>query len=704
MRLVSWIPFSPFFLLFLIGSTRLADGSGVGFDQRVDRAAKKQPNVLFIFCDDLGWGDFGVLHQNRSQNSKKHRTPNIDRMASEGVLMTAHYCGAPVCAPSRATLLSGVHQGHAEVRDNQFDKALANNHTLATVLRDAGYATWMVGKHGLQGEGDNPQEWPAYPTKRGFDRFYGYVRHADGHVHYPADPWPLGNSDAHRSGKQVWSGEVEVSDGLSKCYTTDLFTARAKKWVVEHVQSKKPRPFFLYLAYDTPHAALQLPTGPFPAGAGLDGGLEWIGESGKMINTAVGEVDSFRHPDYVERGWKDVEERFATMVRRIDDCVGDLLQTLRDLGIDEETIVVISSDNGPLNVSYLSGQPIEANSFQSYGPFDGIKRDCWEGGIRMATVAWGPGYIGTNLVDDHPSQSQDWMATFADFAGTLPPARCDGVSLRASLTGRPTEQVASRIYVEYSNGGKTPRYPDFEARKRGKKRGQMQVVHVDGYKGIRVNIKKGDEPFEIYQLDNDRGERNDLSTETGNYRDLQYKMQASVLRGRRPNPSAPRPYDALPVPALKLTPEEQREMTTGVRWRYLAGIFSYTPDMRNVIKGTSGTASWVECGSQPEVGELGAFEIVGHLRVPVTGEYEFRVRHRGRGYVRLHEMSLIDLDYGRGNQLSSTVSVKLQKGWHPFRFTSLVQAGVKEFEVEWKVPGEEQFAAVEANQWFVPAK
>lgn len=658
----------------------------------------KQPNIIFIFCDDLGWGDFGVLHQNHSKHHQRHRTPNIDRMAGEGVVMSAHYCGAPVCAPSRATLLSGVHQGHAGVRDNQFDKALDDNHTIASVLRNAGYRTWMVGKHGLQGNGIAPSSWEAYPTKRGFDEFYGYVRHGDGHVHYPADRWPLGNTSAHQSPKEVWDGDREVSKHLAKCYTTDLFTARGKQWVIDHVQAENDQPFFLYLAYDTPHAALQIPTGPYPKGSGLRGGLQWIGESGHMINTAEGEIDSYRHPDYANQGWEDVAVRFATMVRRIDDCVGDLLQTLNDLGIDKETLVVISSDNGPLNVSYISGQPIQADAFQSYGQFEGIKRDVWEGGIRMATVAWGPGYLARGLVDSHASQSQDWMATFADFAGTLPPARCDGVSLRSALTGHVDRQVASRIYVEYQNGGKTPRYDDFEPRKRGLKRGQMQVIHVDGYKGIRLNVKTGFEPFEIYDLQTDPRERKNLFGKLAESGALQEKMQQMVLRGRRPNLSAPRPYDRLPVPAVE--PQQAKSLIagSGVQWRWIKGDFSYTPDLRSVVADEQGVCSWPET-KPPYIDQHGAIELVAWLRVPETGDYCFRLDGPERGFVRIHEASLIDLDFPSSSKQSPKAEISLQEGWHPFRFTFRTEDWRDGFMLSWKRPGSDDFYPVPKDRW-----
>ncbi|MBT7866990.1 MAG: sulfatase-like hydrolase/transferase, partial [Opitutales bacterium] len=181
-------------------------------------ASDSKPNIIFVFTDDMGYGDLGVLHQNQ-RTGKKHATPNLDRFAAEGIQLRRHYCPAPVCAPSRASLLRGLHQGHTEVRNSDFDKELPDNHTLGTIMQGAGYRTLHVGKYGLQGLGEtkgslnSPDEWPAYPTKRGFDEYLGYVRHVDGHVHYPNNDWPMGNSPTHQTGKEVWHNEEEISAG-----------------------------------------------------------------------------------------------------------------------------------------------------------------------------------------------------------------------------------------------------------------------------------------------------------------------------------------------------------------------------------------------------------------------------------------------------------------------------------------------------------
>jgi arylsulfatase A-like enzyme len=629
-----------------------------------------KPNIIFILLDDMGWGDLGVLHQNLSKHPKRHHTPMLDAMAAEGMQLRAHYCPAPVCAPSRSSLLSGVHQGHAEVRDNQFDKALADNHTLATVMKAAGYRTWLVGKYGLQGAKNGqdddftPEDWPAYPTKRGFDAFYGYVRHRDGHLHYPAHEWPLGDSPAHRTPKQVWHNEREVSSGLAGCYTTDLFAARSKDWIIDHVRKNQRDPFFLYLAFDTPHAALQLPSVPFPAGKGLTGGLQWTNEPGRMINTACGAIDSFRHPDYTGRGWTDVEERFATMVRRIDEAVGDLLQTLRDLGIAENTMVVLSSDNGPHHEAYLQNARYTPESFQSYGPFDGTKRDVWEGGIRVGTLAWWPGTIPAGATSDRPSQFHDWMPTFAAAAGNPPPARTDGVSLLPTLTGT-AGQREGQVYVEYVQGSRTPAYQDFDPHKRNRKRGQMQVVFLDGYKGVRLDIENHQTPFAIYDLAVDPKEQHDLAGTAPKFAALQQRMHDRVLQIRRPNPSAPRPYDKAPIPAIATSQQEGWLVET------FTGPFPYVPDVAECKVATSTRSDNLTAEA---VG--GAVRFSGIFVAEQTGLYKATLTTPTRAFVRIHDAALIDADHGFHAGDDYVTTVRLEAGLHPVRVTALAEGDV----------------------------
>lgn len=654
-----------------------------------------QPNIIFILCDDLGWGDLGVFYQNHSQHDRTHKTPGLDQMAMEGMQLRAHYCPAPVCAPSRASLLTGVHQGHASVRDNQFDKMLIDNHTLASVLKTAGYRTALVGKYGLQGDGNSGSTWTGYPTRRGFDEFYGYVSHYSGHLHYPADVWPLGDSEGHCTPKEVWHNDEEVSAGLKNCYTTDLFTARSKFWISQHVQSHSNQPFFLYLAYDTPHAALQVPSVAFPEGLGLRGGAQWLGEHGKMINTAEGEIDSYRHPDYVGKGWSDVEERFATMVRRIDQCVSDLLQTLRDLNLAENTLVVLSSDNGPHHESYLRDKNYDPTSFQSYGPFEGTKRDTWEGGIRMPTLVWWPTHVPAGRINDHPSQFQDWMPTFAEVAGTVAPARTDGVSLIPTLTDN-GPQRDSTIYIEYWNNGKTKPYQDFAEEKRNTTRGQMQVIQMDGFKGIRTNIQSHQEPFAIYDLVADPRERNNLAGSSPRFESLQQRMKDRVLQLRMPNPTASRPYDVEPVPAINV-----RGPQPGLSWSAYAGEFLYVPSVANLKPMAEGTCT----GPTVSFPGAAAFEFSGLISAPQDDVYTFVLRSSEKAFLRIHDAAVVDADFGHQPDKQQDGSIRLKAGLHPIRITCLANnKGEAALSVRWATSGVAPRPFSEDQIFHLPAK
>jgi len=661
--------------------------------QAAPSAPPARPNIIYILTDDLGWGDLGVLFQNSRQaanNRSKpwHLTPNLDRFAAEGVQLPAHYCPAPVCAPSRASLLLGVSQGHANVRDNQFDKALENNHTLATVLKQAGYATAAIGKWGLQGAqaGEtNPATWPAYPTKRGFDYFFGYARHADGHEHYPKE-------GPYRGSKEVWDGTNNVTPELDKCYTADLWTARAKQWIVEHEHSRPAQPFFLYLAYDTPHATDELPTQAYPAGGGLRGGLQWLGTPGQMINTASGQVDSWRYPEYrdatyapnhnpaaPEVPWPDVYQRYATDVRRIDDAVADLTQLLKDLKIDGDTLVVFTSDNGPSIESYLPHQPLRADFFDSFGIFDGIKRDCLEGGVRVPTLARWPGHIPAGKVVAQPSIAYDWLRTFAEVAGLPPPARADGVSLLPELSGQGRQADQGCLYVEYFNNEKTPSYVDFTPSNRGRMRNQMQAIRIGDYVGLRYDIKSPADAFEIYQVTVDPKEATNLAPRLDA---LEQKIQASVLQIRRPDREAPRPYDNELVPPSPAVP-----VVPGVEWRAYEGTYPWVPDLETLPAAASGTADQPDLQPRPRDNDLGML-FTGYLEIPRAGNYTFYLAADTGALLRIHEATVIDADYGypAGQEVSG--GIQLQAGLHPFRlYYARQNQGKPMLQFSWSGPG-----------------
>jgi len=641
----------------------------------VATAEPARPNIIFVLVDDLGYGDLGVFFQNlrRTRNDPAepwHMTPRLDTLAAEGVRLPHHYCPAPVCAPSRASLLLGVHQGHANVRDNQFDKELENNHTLATVLRGAGYATAAIGKWGLQGGGSGP-DWPAHPLNRGFDDYFGYIRHVDGHEHYPKE-------GLYRGRKEVWENRTEVSDALDKCYTADLWTARAKKLIIDETTNHPDRPFFLYLAYDTPHAALHKPTQAYPAGGGVSGGIQWLGTAGQMINTASGTIDSWFHPDYAGMSWSEGAKRHATCARRIDDCVGDLLQTLQDLGIDDDTMIVFSSDNGPANEAYTPGVSYAPSEFDTFGPFDGIKRDTLEGGIREPTIVRWPGTVPAGQVSQHHSQFHDWMATFADIAGVTVPARCDGVSLLPTLTGVGTQREGI-VYVEYEVSGSTPSYTEFDPSHRGKVRGEMQVIVVDGYTGLRTGISSQDNPFEIFDVLADPQETNNLAGTSPYFDELQERMKARVLEVRQPDSSATRPYDSAFVPMVGIP------LTPNLDYAAFEGSWPWVPEFRTMTPVATGVSSGLDLGNLTRPTDAGLL-FTGYLNIPAEGTWTFKLTCDTGAHLRIHDSMVIDDDYHHtGAQVTGTV--KLEQGCHPIRLYYRTGTATPALTLKWSGPG-----------------
>jgi uncharacterized protein (TIGR02597 family) len=652
----------------------------------------RRPNIIFILCDDLGYGDVGVLYQNsRAAGLPREFTPNIDSFANEGLTLYQHYCPAPVCAPSRASLLLGVHQGHANVHDQQWDKALADNHTLARVLKKAGYSTAAIGKWGLGGDdqgGTTPADWPAFATKRGFDYYFGYERHADGHEHYPKEAIYSSKS------KECYDGTNNVSSSLDKCYTTDLFTARAKTWIQDQRSTNSSQPFFLYLAFDTPHAVYEFPTQAYPSGGGTNGGLQWIGTPGHMINTASGTIDSYVNPDYASAtydddnnpntpqvAWPEIFQRFAMGVRRIDDAVGDVKKLLQDLAIDTNTIVVFTSDNGPTTEDYLTLTPsYVANFFDTFGPMDGVKRDSWEGGIRMPTFVRWPGSITAGASSQSPSEFQDWMPTFTELAGFVGPARSDGVSLVPTLLGSGSQR-ASTIYVEYDDeGSSTPNYSEFEPAHRGRARNEMQVIRLNGFQGVRYNIQSQTNDFEIYDVAHDLKQATNLATQAS-FATLQQQMKDRVLQLRRPDASAPRPYDSELVPATAAS-----QITSGIQWSAYAEAFPWVPELTTLTANASGTTNHPTVSVRTRDNDIGLL-FTGYINVPNDGAYTFYMSADTGAFLRIHDAILIDADYGYvgGTELSSTIPLKA--GLHPFRlYYARRSTGVPSLALSWSGP------------------
>lgn len=658
---------------------------------------QEKPNIIFILVDDLGYGDIGVFFQNerKALNDRSEpwiMTPMLDKMAKEGAMLTDHYTAAPVCAPSRASILMGVNQGHAHVRDNQFDKEIGDNYTIADVLKTVGYETIAIGKWGLQGKGDGPN-WPAHPLKKGFDHYFGYIRHADGHEHYPVE-------GIYRGSKEVYDG-YDIVAGLDKSYTGDLFTAKAKDFIISHQKENAEQPFFMYLAYDTPHAVTELPTQEYPAGGGINGGMKWLGTPGHMINTASGKVDSFTYPEFAnatydhdkdpntaEIAWPTTYQRYATVNKRIDDQVGDLVQLLNDLDIAENTLVIFTSDNGPSEESYLPKEYVNYTPefFNNFAHFDGIKRDVYEGGLRTATIAYWPTHIKAGTMVTSPSISYDWMKTFADASGAFAPIRTDGVSLLPSLTGK-GKQALSQIYVEYAQNGKLPGYAEFLEAHRNKIRGQMQMLRKGNMVGVRYDIQDQSEDFEIYNVTKDPQQGKNLATQNS---ELQQEFKSTVLRSRIADLDAPRPYDTSLVPASK-----------GVRVK--KGLLATSYQVNSTyIPSAFGKAISEEVASLPEIeeetGEGNLIVWTGYIKIPQDGKYTFFAeRKQSHFFMRIHDISVIDGNYITDN--SPVGSVYLEAGYHPVKIYLLKDDVSTQLEVSWKFENETR-ELISSEFWF----
>ena len=422
-----------------------------------------QPSIIYILTDDLGYGDLGCYGQTTL------KTPNLDRLATEGVRFTRHYAGSTVCAPSRCVLMTGRHVGRARIRGNSPGRLSPDDATIATMLRKARYRTGCFGKWGVGTPLPHSD-----PNQHGFDEFLGYVNMHHAHNFYPE--YIVRNGARVELDNRLYpewkERETPRREGggvaeIAREHAPTLIFEEA----LEFIRRESGKPFFLYYAPNLPHA-------------NNEGGREpRIGNNGMRIPGSEAHAD---------RGWPVQEQGFARMIEVLDEEVGRILALLRELGIDENTALFFSSDNGP---HQEGGHRMEF--FDSNGSLRGMKRDLYEGGLRVPFLARWPGHFPAGAESDLLCAFQDMMPTLAELAGTSPPGPTDGISIAPTLLGRRARQVTHpHLYWEFHEQG-----------------GKVALLRGN-WKAVRLNnARRPDGPLELYDLDADPGETRNMAAE-----------------------------------------------------------------------------------------------------------------------------------------------------------------------------------------------
>lgn len=428
----------------------------VSFSSFAQQTAK--PNVIFILADDLGYGDIGVYGQ------KLIATPNIDALAANGMRFTQFYAGTSVCAPSRASLMTGLHTGHAPIRGNkemvpegQFP-IKASAVTMAEIFKSAGYTTGDFGKWGLGPVGSEGD-----PNKQGFDNFYGYNCQRLAHDYFPDHLW---NNSAR----------IGLANTLDKpaVYAPELIQAQALKFI----EKNKNKPFFQFLSYTLPHAGLELPVND-----------KFFQQYKKKFNESPKDVKLEKVPPTLYMGQPYPHAAYAAMVARLDMYVGQVVAKLKALGIDKNTLIVFSSDNGP----HVEGGN-DPTFFNSQAGFKGVKRDLYEGGIREPMIISWPVVIKKGSTSNHVGAFWDFVPTFAEIIGQRAPSNLDGLSILPVLKAQKNVQQHKYLYWEFhENGGR-------------------QAVRMGNWKGVKLNAMTDPaSPIELYDLSADRKEENNVA-------------------------------------------------------------------------------------------------------------------------------------------------------------------------------------------------
>ncbi len=473
-----------------------------------------RPNIILIQADDLGYGEVGFMGQ------KKILTPNLDRLAREGMILTDHYSGAPVCAPSRSAIIEGKSTLHCQIRDNSETPGpfygadapegqmplRAGTRTLGTVLQEAGYRTGVVGKWGNGGPGS-----VGHPNRQGFDFFYGYLCQRQAHSYYPTHLWrneqkvmmpndwtipgkPLVGDPADPASYAVYDSRVYAQDQIHEAG-------------IDFIRRSKRKPFFLYAAYPVPHLALQVP--------------------GDSLREYLGKWDD---PPYLGgKGYyphQTPRAAYAAMITRMDRQIGEMVDELKRLGLDKNTMILFTSDNGPTHD--VGG--VDTEFFNSAGPLRGRKGSVLEGGLRVPTLAWWPGRVPAGTKSAFPSAGWDYMKTFAEMAGAPAPKDSDGVSMVPALMGRTQTRTAPLAWEFPGYGG-------------------QQAVRMGKWKAVRRGIKADPSAqWMLYDLSADLSESRDLAAQHPDVVANAKRIAASRTPGIKPEWNewlAPKPEPAL---------------------------------------------------------------------------------------------------------------------------------------------------------------
>lgn len=447
--------------------------------------AARKPNIVFVLADDLGYGDIGRFGQ------RHIKTPNLDRMAKEGMTLTSFYAGSTVCAPSRSVLMTGQHTGRTWVRgnagrDNRDPQTLRpEDITVAEVLKGAGYATALCGKWGLGELGST-----GHPNVQGFDYFYGYLnqRHAHNFYptflvknHYTVKLRNVPHPDWVKLAKEKGYPDDGAGFAIKKVdYAHDLIVNEALQWI----DRQKDQPFFLYLALNVPHAN---------------------NEAGRSLG------DGQEVPDYgiyQNKNWPNPDKGQAAMITRMDRDMGRLMKKLRERGIAKDTLILFTSDNGHHKEGGNNPDFFDAN-----GPLRGMKRDLTEGGIRVPTLAWWPGKIAPDSISHHAAYFGDFMATAAELAGAKAPSNTQSISFVPALLGKKQKKHDYLYWEFYERAGK-------------------QAVRFGNWKAIRAPMHHGE--VQLYDLSNDLGELFDISAKNP---DLVARAKRYLDEAHVPNPN-----------------------------------------------------------------------------------------------------------------------------------------------------------------------